>query len=296
MWQGLAEHPYYQQSDMLGTSKNNLPGGPIITKTEPNALTDSHTHSRPSQVNLEQTVVRHQLQGKKVNREELTVSSLGSGNCTTIQEALDRVDPDGTIYVESGTYRESLQIKRSIRLVARGKDVSIEHCVPCLVIAAQNVTVEGFKIRGIGQEKENPAIQVTAQGCEIKACNISSESTIGVLIHGREARATLNGCKIYDTQKIGVCIEGEGSLELEDCTIEQAGEKGISVSDGAIASLKRCSIKNNKSNGVYVEKGTLIMDKCNITKNGTKDTNDVILRDVAYASLRDCIIGDNYGR
>ena len=322
-----AGQQYYRPPEAPIASSSNRPGGAssdgvrtdASTVLSPGVQSKPPVNSGPHESAPERLAVQHQQQEKKVSgQQRVIVSQRGSGDCTAIREALDRVAPGGTIHVTPGVYRERLRIeKKGVRLEAGGESVHIESTVPCLDIAAQDVTVTGFKIRGMAQnaEKDFSAVRVSVQECYIMRCDISSQSRVGVLVQGVEAHATLADCLIHDTQERGIVFDNQTagllkdcvisrnvfagvylrekcSLEIEDCVFQQTGKKGIYIhGEGTQATLRSCQISHAKEIGVHLRgECSLTLVGCTIQYTGEKGIN---IGDGATARIEGCFINDN---
>ncbi len=84
-----------------------------------------------------------------VTTQTIYVGGNGAGNFTRIQDALDNITVDGTVYVFPGTYHETLRITQPIHLLGKDTKGTIidgdnENYVVTLV--ADNVTLSGFTI------------------------------------------------------------------------------------------------------------------------------------------------------
>ncbi len=89
----------------------------------------------------------------------------------TVQQALDAAEPGDTVRVQAGVYRESVRISREVRLVGEGAVIDGEFARDPIVIAADQVSVEGFEIRRSRRDllHDTAAVRVVrSRGCRIE--------------------------------------------------------------------------------------------------------------------------------
>jgi parallel beta-helix repeat protein len=85
------------------------------------------------------------------------VGGTGLGNYSSIQSAINNSPSDGVVFVYTGTYHETLIIKKSIHLVGQNKNTTIingDENTFVVTLLANNVTLSGFTITN--SEKKFP--------------------------------------------------------------------------------------------------------------------------------------------
>jgi parallel beta-helix repeat protein len=95
--------------------------------------------------------------GEKITTSTVYAGGSSPGNYTRIQDALDNITVNGTVYVFPGTYHEHLIITTPVHLISTNKDSTIidgdnENYV--VILKAGNSTLSGFTI--IQSEKKFP--------------------------------------------------------------------------------------------------------------------------------------------
>jgi serine/threonine protein kinase len=147
----------------------------------------------------------------------LTVAKDGTGQYTTIGEALEEVKPGQTIRVlDAGSYRETIRLAQASRFAQitieapRAATLSpTDDSNTVVVIDVPGVTIRGLKIRGPGR---GAAVGVAGKcpGTTLEQLHI--DSNFGIVVLG-----------------VGGRDEDPPAL-IQDCTLKVHGEQGIRVS------------------------------------------------------------------
>lgn len=181
-----------------------------------------------------------------------------------------------TIAIRGGTYVEG-QRSRLHRLLGMdcGLRTGIRVSVPVVLqplVAGEEVVIEsdagealtllpgaeGTLIRGITVRTlsfASHAIAVYADGVRIEGCALqaSGRNSCGVVVTGRNVRATISRCAISSCGGGGVLLAyGVGPVCVSDSTISGNGWSGIGAFSGASMVVSRCSIRGNAMYAVGV--------------------------------------------
>jgi parallel beta-helix repeat protein len=95
--------------------------------------------------------------GEKIITSTVYVGGSSPGNYTRIQDALNNITTNGTVYVFPGTYHEHLIITTPVHLISNNKNITIidgDNEKYVVILKAGNSTLSGFKI--IQSEKKFP--------------------------------------------------------------------------------------------------------------------------------------------
>ena len=163
------------------------------------------------------------------NAKVIHVNSLGGGDYTSIQDAIDAANNSDTIYVHSGMYEENIIINKSIILQGEGSDSteihgSNSHTVKIL---ASNVSIRGFTVENTGVSSSFSGVFLSSvSNCYIKEM-VVREAGNGVYLVNSNSNI-LMGNYIYSSN-IGIYL---------------------SNSDGNI--IQENDIKNNNAYGIYI--------------------------------------------
>lgn|GEM_PF-2559544 len=155
----------------------------------------------------------------------------------SIQEAIDRVLPGGTIHLAPGTYAlaTSLRIGKQLTII-KDNTLTGEVLLVCpdagAAIYAGNDTPE----RVIDIHIRDLAVQGGTQGITI---GMSGDTR-----WGENARLTLTRVAISDCSKSGLTIVSNHAI-LQDCEIRRNGEFGILVPRDGILEIARSTVAEN---------------------------------------------------
>jgi parallel beta-helix repeat protein len=108
--------------------------------------------------------------GEKITTPTVYVGGSGAGNYTRIQDALDNVTSDSTVYVFPGMYHEHLIITTPVHLISNNKDSTIidgDNKNYVVILKAGSSTLSGFTI--IHSENKFPFAGI---------CVVSNHNTI----------------------------------------------------------------------------------------------------------------------
>lgn len=173
--------------------------------------------------------------------KELKVAKDGSGNYTTIQDAVmairDYSDVPVNIYVKAGVYKEKLVIpaqKTKIRLVGENKDNTI-------------ITYDDYS--GKGTINTYTSHSVLVKGNEFVAENLTFENSAGpvgqaVALHVEADRVIIKNCKIIGNQDTLFPSADTSRQYYLDCYIEGTTDF---IFGAATVVFERCHIHSKKN-------------------------------------------------
>lgn len=173
--------------------------------------------------------------------KELKVAKDGSGNYTTIQDAVmavrDYSDVPVNIYIKAGVYKEKLIIpaqKTKIRLVGESRENTI-------------VTYDDYS--GKGNINTYTSHSVLVQGNEFVAENLTFENSAGpvgqaVALHVEADRVIIKNCKIIGNQDTLFPSADTSRQYYVDCYIEGTTDF---IFGAATVVFERCHIHSKKN-------------------------------------------------
>ncbi len=245
----------------------------------------------------------------------------------TIQEAVNRVRPGGTISVAAGTYRELVQIYKSLTIRGAGIDrTTLQAPGPdwlALNVASDGLTVvlEGITVSGgYGgiQLVTGPASTITLQDMKVKGdpagryillcvweeptVTLDGVSVLGSRYHGLEAwgrvKLTVKNSTISDSTLSGIVVSGSATVSMRDTTIASNGSSGIYVLDSGSVNIQTCTISNNVIAGIQVtESGQVTVTDTGVTGTKTdsagKYGNGVSASKQSKTTIRNCTISSS---
>ncbi|WP_410509735.1 NosD domain-containing protein [Methanosarcina hadiensis] len=192
------------------------------------------------------------------------VDAMGSGNYTTIQDAVNNAAPGNTIIVYPGTYNEIVDINVAnlsiLSYSGNPEDTIVRHIGSGhnFGISASNVTISGFNITG----KNSTGIYMSG----VSGVNISNNKLSGI------------GC--------GVQVESSNSCILVNNTVNDSDQYGFYLQSSRNCTLDNNAVSNTASHGIYL----LAAGYCNLTSNTVSDTGS---DGVQFSSSNNCTMANN---
>jgi nitrous oxidase accessory protein len=151
-----------------------------------------------------------------------------------LQQQLDAAAPGATITVPAGTYPGAIIINKTVTLIGQGLPTLQGSGKGKVVhIAADGVTLRGFRIRGSGLAlfDDDAAVFVTANRATIEANEIEDS------LHGVYLKKA-NGCRVLNNR-----IAGKTTVAQETSPIESGMGQG----------LENCDlVANRRGNGIHL--------------------------------------------
>lgn len=185
---------------------------------------------------------------------DIVVAQNGSGNYTTIQEAVAAAGPGEVIYVKAGTYREALMIEKrgGIRLLGAGPGSAIVDAggeYAALTLAGSDCRVEGFTFTGASSH----GIYIRDGAHQVGRCLIVGNGDRGVYFSsfGGKPSARVEFCTVADNGVSGIYVpQGSSETAVTDCIIAFNGRGIVSDGDGGgIAVERNCVFETGSSFG-----------------------------------------------
>ncbi|WP_165394898.1 NosD domain-containing protein [Methanofollis fontis] len=169
----------------------------------------------------------------------------------TIQAAVDTAAAGETVWVESGTYEESVVVNTTITLLGidTGEGLPVIDAGgngSALSVLADGVNVEGFVLSGGGDEYGDAGLMVRANAAGIVGCIATENAGMGFSLWKSE-NSTLICCEANTNADDGMYISECSGTTLRDCGADDNGGNGIMVyscSGTATAMNSRASISS----------------------------------------------------
>ena len=183
-------------------------------------------------------------------KDQWVVDGAGGGDATSIGDALERAREGSVVMIRPGSYRESLEIVRPVRLMATDADAPpeiIAEDAPCLQASGRGSSVSGLTFRAIASAEPaagaepSPCILVAGGDLAIEASTIESMSGPAVVIDGG-AQSKISGSLIIGGDDLSVLVRAGAEPRIEGNVIE--GGDGILFVEGA-----RGIFSNNRIDG-----------------------------------------------
>lgn len=205
---------------------------------------------------------------KKSDSPYYTVAKDGSGDFTTITEALRNTKKVSKIVLKPGIYEESLTINEPVEIVGENKNNTVIKATDnygILVKAdtnTQNITVRNLTVRNNSSLKG--AIEVVRGQLAIENCILSTGSgSHCVKVNG--SNLTVRNSSVSGGT-MGFSLVNQSTGRIYDCNIFD-NQYGVFVLESK-AEIKSSKIYNNKIIGVHITVDSEgLLDNCDITSN-----------------------------
>ena len=246
----------------------------------------------------------------------ITVDQTGSGDYTTIQEAINNAREGTTIIVNSGIYSEIIEIKKKITLIGENKANTVINPISkenkyAIKLGAPEATIKSLSITNRAPGIYTTGVHISASETEVLNCDIY-DMPIGIAIW--TSNNNIDNCKFWGCEDEGIALLGSRYSECnnnkitncifyDNCDgIELQHSSNNIITDcefydnthtaiDAIASsnneniISNCEIYNNRVNGIYLSSSSdnQIID-CSLSNNrdgdiittGDSNNNEII--------------------
>ena len=164
----------------------------------------------------------------------LYVGGNGSGNFSTIQEAIDTAVNGDTVFVfdDSSPYQENIRINKQIYVIGENRDTTSingitgqDHVVR---ITSKNAEINGFTIHGAAGGQDGITVYPTIEDCSISNI-IIQDSSYGIWLQATSSRITISDNIISNNDFEGILLQGSDRNEISGNTISENGDFGIVI-------------------------------------------------------------------
>ncbi len=245
----------------------------------------------------------------------------------TIQEAVDKVKTGGMVIVAAGTYKEKVEIYKSLTLRGAGSDQTTLQAPGADWVALNvatdqlEVTVEGLRVTGgrFGiRAATGPSGVVTLRNVRVEGngsgksydggvwvfdqvaatldrVTATANDGVGIVVFGK-ARLSVTTCTLTDNSSYGLY---GGDVAIEGSTISGNGMYGVRVAGGSVATLRDCTVNENVIAGISVS-GQATITNTRITGSKPDSAGEfgygVYVRNEAQLTIQGSTISGNTSR
>jgi parallel beta-helix repeat protein len=183
----------------------------------------------------------------------LVVDAQGSGQFTTVSEAIGAAAPGDRILVRPGTYTESLRIHQPLEIIGDGPRAQIEiQGLDASVLVSTTPTgwVANLTFTQ-GKSAEFLGVTIRQGQLVIEECEILSQAGSCVYVHA-EGDPVLRKNTIYGATQHGVFVYEGGRGTIEENVISGCGLACVATREGGDPVVRRNVIRDSGRSGVYV--------------------------------------------
>ena len=228
----------------------------------------------------------------------LYVGGNGTGNYTTITEAINNATNGDTIFVYNGTYTENLNINKKVTILGEDPDTTIIQGISGLDavvrIITSEVEINGFSLNGYSGGQDG-VIVITLMQDIIIANNKITGCDTGIKIQPTAKYVTVSGNEITGNDFAGIFLQTSDRNEIAFNTIKNNGEWGIAI--------ELTSQQNNITSNTIIDNygglklsgssGKNIIIDNNISKN---DLEGILIEGLSSSNtIKENMISQNFG-
>ena len=200
-------------------------------------------------------VVVYPIKALKVSGNTLYVGGDGSGNYTSIQDAIDDANPGDTVFVYKSTYYENITVDKSIDLIGEDKQNTIINGkydkVPVLIFSS-HTRISNFSIQKSEQSGYAQGIYIGDRNGREWFENITVSNCIinqngkGIFANNI-SNLTIKNCDIYDNLAPSIYFgEVAKNINIFNCTIRNNGIETLGKSEQTF-------LENIKIGGIFLQ-------------------------------------------
>ena len=153
-------------------------------------------------------------------------------NTAGIQNAINNAASGGTVYVNSGTYAETLDINTALTLQGNGSASTILDATGFgdgINVNVNNVTIDGFRLNGVQNAGNNNGIDIDSANATVISNNIISGFDAGVDINVGNANVIDDNTMM--NSPYGIRINQGTNTVITDNTISGISNDGLLLND-----------------------------------------------------------------
>jgi len=182
-------------------------------------------------------------------------------NYKSIQESIDDAYDGDTIYIQSGTYYETLVINKSINLIGEDIDKTIIKCkrsckadhVNIICINADNCTIRGFKITNTNVLSDVIGIYINSSNNTISN-NIISRTNVGICFRSNSKNNDVYENNISNNQK-GITLTFSYNNNISKNNISLNSVCGIGIYSSSQGNIFSSNTLIDNKNGIHFMDG-----------------------------------------
>ncbi len=191
-------------------------------------------------------------------KREWVVAQDGSGDLTTIGEAIRRAGDEATIRVKNGTYAETIVLNRPVHLAAAdgAEPVVAPAEGPCLIARGEGGTITGLTLKGAIEDADPPlalpCVVISSGSVWLQDVRVSSPSGPAIVVRDG-ARPMIQRIAVTDTPAASVLVRSGAEPTIRESTFSGSGS--LVFSEGSKGTLENNTISASRGSGLQIRSG-----------------------------------------
>jgi len=211
-----------------------------------------------------------------------------------IQDGINAVAENGTVYVYNGTYYENVIINKTIDLIGENRNGTIidgSWSNDVLQVSKNRVLVEKFTIKNCGNGRSG--IVITSSNNTILNCNFLNNHLYGIKFSFVSYNIVSN-CNFLNNNYSILFYNSSNNIVTKNNISSNTVSGIISVESSNNNTVSYCNIYSNKWHGIVVGSSCNknIIKYCNIYDNGN---TGIAIFDSCFNTITNCQLSYNWG-
>lgn len=201
------------------------------------------------------------------------VAKIGPADYRTISDAVKNAPEGVRILVRPGLYHEQIVIDKPVEIVGDGplKEIILESSSSdCIFMKTDYAVVRGLtlRLRVSDQNAIYYGVDIPQGRLVLENCDITSNSSACIGIHGPGADPIIRKCRIHDSKVSGIFIYDNSRATIDECDIYANTLSGIEIKSGADPIIQDCRVHDGKTSGILIfDKARGTISNCDIYAN-----------------------------
>lgn len=188
---------------------------------------------------------------------DIRVNPDGSGDYSSLSDALDAAPPGARVIIARGSYRGSLILEKPVILEAQDSRPSIEGTEgPTLIVRTEHATLRGLILHA---PRTGPAVVVERGELAMDRCVVVGGNDDGIQISNPESIAHLEQTAITSADGAGIRVTAGARVSLLETEITRNGT-GVALAGG--------TLQSKEARFAYNETGLLVSGPSGCTVEG----------------------------
>ena len=171
------------------------------------------------------------VSSESIDNSWIYVGGDGSGNYTSIQDAVDNANIGDTLYVFNGVYYENIFVDKSLNIIGENRNNTIidgGKLDSVFTLCADQVTISGFTLRHSKHKYPSAGISVQSGNNMIFENNMNNNH-YGIVLINQASGNTISKNKINNNNHCGIYFRGATDNILTDNYVDNQPFNGFGL-------------------------------------------------------------------